>query len=169
MCTNVKTRAVASIPCEGKALIEGNYVKCFPCRDDLAIGLDGNCRGSVIITKEVSGNLSGRAESEIRTAVGVVKRVRQKSTFLGSISSPVLQAAGIKRKARENGFHAFRHAAGSILYEITRDIELVKRFPRHSRISTTSDIYVHPLGLTNEATEAMANVFLAVEEAKGVQ
>jgi hypothetical protein len=29
---------------------------------------------------------------------------------------PVLQAAGIKRKARENGFHAFRHAAGSILY-----------------------------------------------------
>ena len=82
---------------------------------------------------------------------------------------PVLEAAGIKRKARENGFHAFRHAAGSILYEITRDIELVKRFLRHCRISTTSDIYVHPLGLTNEATAAMANVFLAVEEAKGVQ
>lgn len=82
---------------------------------------------------------------------------------------PVLQAAGIRRKARENGFHAFRHAAGSILYEITRDIEMVKRFLRHSRISTTSDIYVHPLGLTSEATEAMANVFLAVEEAKGVQ
>jgi hypothetical protein len=54
-------------------------------------------------------------------------------------------------------------------YEITRDIGLVKRFLRHSRISATSDIYVHTLGLTNEATEAMANVFLAVEEAKGVQ
>ena len=38
---------------------------------------------------------------------------------------PVLQAAGIKRKPREIGFHAFRHA-GSILCEIKRDIELVK-------------------------------------------
>jgi hypothetical protein len=38
---------------------------------------------------------------------------------------PVLQVAGIKRKDRENGFHAFRYTAGSILYEITRDIELV--------------------------------------------
>jgi integrase len=82
---------------------------------------------------------------------------------------PVLQATGIKRKARENGFHAFRHASRSILYEITRDIELVKRFLRHSGISTTSNSYVHPLELTNEATEAMANVFLGVEEAKGVQ
>lgn len=78
---------------------------------------------------------------------------------------PVLHVAGINRKARENVFHAFRHATGSILYEITRDIELVKRFLRHSRISTTSEIYVHPIGLTNEATEAMANVFLGVEEA----
>jgi hypothetical protein len=58
---------------------------------------------------------------------------------------------------------------GSIVFEIKRDIELVKRFLRHNRIGTTSGIYVHPLGLTNEATKATPNVFLAIEEVKGVQ
>ncbi|HEX3230339.1 MAG TPA: hypothetical protein VHQ95_15290 [Pyrinomonadaceae bacterium] len=53
---------------------------------------------------------------------------------------------------------------------MTRDIEMVKRFLRHSRISTTSDIYVHPApAVSAEATEAMASVFLGVSEVEGVQ
>jgi integrase len=40
-------------------------------------------------------------------------------------------------KKRQNGFHAFRHAAGSLLYEITHDLQMAKEFLRHTRISTT--------------------------------
>jgi len=83
---------------------------------------------------------------------------------------PALEKAGIERQPRETGFHALRHAAGSILYEMTRDLEMVKRFLRHSRIGTTSDIYLHPAPVVAaEATEAMASVFLGVSEVEGVQ
>jgi hypothetical protein len=41
---------------------------------------------------------------------------------------PALEKADIERQPREHGFQAFRHAARSILYEMTKDIELVKRF-----------------------------------------
>jgi integrase len=83
---------------------------------------------------------------------------------------PALEKAAIPRRSRENGFHAFRHAAGSILYEITRDVELVKKFLRHSRISTTSDVYVHHSGaVAAEGAEAMASVFLGASEAEGIQ
>ena len=71
---------------------------------------------------------------------------------------------------RESGVHALRHSAGTILYEMTRDLELVKRFPRHSRIGTTSDIYVHPSdAMAVEAVDAMVNVYFKVEEIDGVQ
>ena len=53
---------------------------------------------------------------------------------------------------------------------MTRDIEMVKRFLRHSRISTTSDIYVHRAPIVSaEATQTMANVFLGISEVDGVQ
>ena len=68
---------------------------------------------------------------------------------------------------RESGVHALRHSVGTILYEHTRDIELVKRFMRHTRIGTKSDIYVHPNeAIALEAVEAMSRVYF---EVKGVQ
>lgn len=83
------------------------------------------------------------------------------------ILHPAMDAAKIPRVKRESGMHVLRHSAGTILYELTRDIELVKRFLRHSRISTTSDIYVHPSDLVAaEAVQAMAGVYFQVE---GVQ
>lgn len=75
---------------------------------------------------------------------------------------PTLRAAEIEVKKRQSGFHAFRHTAGSILWEMTRDIELVKRFLRHSRIGTTSDIYLHVgESVQGEATATLAGVLLA--------
>jgi integrase len=83
---------------------------------------------------------------------------------------PALKAAGITIVPRESGVHALRHSAGTILYEMTRDIELVKRFLRHSRIGTTSDIYVHPSDtVALEAVEAMAGVYFEVNQVEGVQ
>ena len=62
----------------------------------------------------------------------------------------------------------FRHAAASNHYEMTRHIELVKRFLGHRRISKTSDIHVHPdADVTEEATQAGADVFLGGAQAKG--
>jgi integrase len=79
---------------------------------------------------------------------------------------PALKAAGIPIVARESGVHALRHSAGSILWEMTRDLEMVKRFMRHTRISTTSDIYVHPSeAVALEAVDAMASVYFV----EGVQ
>jgi integrase len=60
-----------------------------------------------------------------------------------SVLYPALDAAGIERKPRQHGFHLFRHTCGSILYGLTGDIRLAKDALAHSRISTTSDIYVH--------------------------
>lgn len=83
---------------------------------------------------------------------------------------PALRAAGIEMVKWESGVHALRHSAGTILYEMTRDIELVKRFLRHTRIGTTSDIYVHPSDMIAlEAVEAMASVYFGVREVEGVQ
>lgn len=60
-----------------------------------------------------------------------------------SVLYPALDAAEIERKPRQHGFHLFRHTCGSILYALTGDIRLAKDALAHSRISTTSDIYVH--------------------------
>ena len=83
---------------------------------------------------------------------------------------PALKAAGIPIVPRESGVQALRHSAGTILYEMTRDLEVVKRILRHSRIGTTSDIYVHPSDAVSlEAVDAMANVYFKVKEVGGVQ
>ena len=60
-----------------------------------------------------------------------------------SVLYPALDAAGIERRPREHGYHLFRHSCGSILYGVTGDLRLTKDALAHSRISTTSDIYIH--------------------------
>jgi integrase len=56
---------------------------------------------------------------------------------------PALRLSGLPIRPRQSGLYLFRHSAGSILYEMTRDVHQVKEFLRHTRIGTTSDIYVH--------------------------
>lgn len=70
---------------------------------------------------------------------------------------PAMDAAGIKRSRRTHGFHMLRHSGASILYKGTRDLKLVQTQLRHSRIGTTSDIYVH-IGesIPEEATGLLA-------------
>jgi len=60
-----------------------------------------------------------------------------------SVLYPAMDRAGIKRQDRSHGFHIFRHSAGSILHNATRDAKLVQNTLGHSRVSTTLDIYVH--------------------------
>jgi integrase len=66
---------------------------------------------------------------------------------------PALNAAGIERKPRQHGFHLFRHFCGSIVYDKTGDIRLAKDALAHSRIATTSDIYVHTEEVPAEVAE----------------
>ena len=54
-----------------------------------------------------------------------------------------MKACKIKEDKGKHGFHIFRHSAGTLLYEKSRDLKLVQGALRHSDISTTSDIYVH--------------------------
>ncbi|HBK68407.1 MAG TPA: hypothetical protein DDZ91_07180 [Firmicutes bacterium] len=52
--------------------------------------------------------------------------------------------------------HDMRHSAGSLLYELFRDIKLVQLFLGHSTISITADTYVHSnLGMLREAAAAI--------------
>lgn len=123
---------------------------------------------------DVLTNLFGQARAEAEFCQDgdfVFSRSRGKpftSDFIREqILRPAMVAAGIPIVKRESGAHVLRHSAATILYELTRDIELVKRFLRHSRISTTSDIYVHASDLVAaEAVDAMAGVYFQVE---GVQ
>jgi integrase len=70
---------------------------------------------------------------------------------------PVMDELEIERREREHGFHIFRHSAGSILHARTGDLKVVQEILGHSRISTTSDIYVHvDHKVTESATEVLA-------------
>ena len=87
---------------------------------------------------------------------------------------PAMRNAEIEIVPRESGLHALRHSAGTILYQQTRDLELVKRYLRHTRIGTTSDIYVHPDdNVAVEAVETMKQVYfgpeIPVTEMEGIQ
>jgi integrase len=70
-----------------------------------------------------------------------------------SVLYPALDTADIERKPRQYGFHLFRHTCGSIVYALTGDIRLAKDALAHSRISTTSDIYVHTDEVPAEVAE----------------
>jgi integrase len=63
---------------------------------------------------------------------------------------PALAAAGIERRKSQTGFHLLRHSGATLLYAITKDLKLVQIHARHSKISTTSDLYIHAEGLTGE-------------------
>lgn len=56
---------------------------------------------------------------------------------------PAMDKVGVIREARKHGFHIFRHTAGTMLHDLTRDMKLVQTTLGHSRMSTTADIYVH--------------------------
>lgn len=67
----------------------------------------------------------------------------------------------IERTDRQFGFHIFRHSAGTLLYEKSRDLKLVQGTLRHADISTTSDIYVHLSDkVLNEGTIVLAEEIL---------
>jgi integrase len=74
-----------------------------------------------------------------------------------SVLYPALDAAGIERKPRQHGYHLFRHTCGSILYALTGDIRLAKGALANSRISTTSDIYVHTDEVPASVAELIGN------------
>ena len=70
---------------------------------------------------------------------------------------PALDACKIEMSNREHGFHIFRHTAGSIVHAHSRDLKLTQELLGHTRISTTSDIYVHVHEkVAEEATEILA-------------
>jgi len=73
-----------------------------------------------------------------------------------------MDKAEITRVKGKYGPHIFRHSAGTLLYEKSRDLKLVQGALRHSDISTTSDIYVHLSDeVLNEGSEILAAEILA--------
>jgi integrase len=73
-----------------------------------------------------------------------------------SVLYPAMNRAGIERQERRHGFHIFWHTAGSIVHAATGNLKLIQELLGYSRISTTSDIYVHvPETMTGQATAIM--------------
>jgi len=73
-----------------------------------------------------------------------------------------MDKAKLQRVEGKYGFHIFRHSAGTLLYNKSRDLKLVQGTLRHADISTTSDIYVHlDDEVLKEGTEILAGEILA--------
>jgi integrase len=54
---------------------------------------------------------------------------------------PVLDRLGIARTARGSGFHAFRHAAASLINDRTGDIKLAQKVLGHTNPTMTANVY----------------------------
>lgn len=72
--------------------------------------------------------------------------------FRKRVLYPVMDELGIKREARNFGFHILRHSSATILHAETGDIEVAQRALGHARRSTTEDIYDHAEVVVDEAT-----------------
>jgi integrase len=59
---------------------------------------------------------------------------------------PVLDRLGIERGNRSSGFHAFRHAAASLINARTGDLKLAQKLLGHSTLSMTANVYTHTYG-----------------------
>jgi integrase len=69
---------------------------------------------------------------------------------------PALDRLGIARRPRQTGFHCFRHSAGSVVQEKTKNMKAAQSLLRHASYSTTADIYVHVSDeVQEEAAEAL--------------
>jgi integrase len=76
---------------------------------------------------------------------------------------PAMDRCGVSREKWSHGFHVFRHTAGSIVHAQTGDLKLAQELLGHSRISTTSDIYIHmPENVAAKATEILAREITGV-------
>lgn len=83
---------------------------------------------------------------------------------------PAMDRCGISREKWSHGFHVFRHTAGSIVHAQTGDLKLAQELLGHSRISTTSDIYIHmPENVAAKATEILAREITGVLGSEKVQ
>jgi integrase len=83
---------------------------------------------------------------------------------------PAMDRCKISREKWRHGFHAFRHTAGSIVHAETGDLKLAQELLGHSRIATTSDIYVHvPENVAARATEIIARKIFGVLGSEKVQ
>lgn len=56
---------------------------------------------------------------------------------------PVIDRLQLPRGQRESGFHAFRHAAASLINQETGNLKLAQKLLGHADISTTADTYTH--------------------------
>jgi integrase len=72
---------------------------------------------------------------------------------------PVLDRLQISRPKRTAGFHAFRHAAATIINRQTGNLKLAQKLLGHSEISTTADTYTHV------STESEKEASAALEKA----
>jgi len=71
--------------------------------------------------------------------------------------------AGIDWQPRKYGFHIFRHGAGTLVYNESRDLKLVQGTLGHSNIQTTANVYVHQSdSVRAEAGELLANAIFAL-------
>jgi integrase len=83
---------------------------------------------------------------------------------------PAMDRCKIAREKWRHGFHIFRHTAGSIVHAQTGDLKLAQELLGHSRLATTSDIYIHlPEKVAAKATEILAREITGVLGSEKVQ
>src|SRR5262249_12128356 len=53
---------------------------------------------------------------------------------------PTLDRLGMARTKRESGFHAFRHAAATLINQRTGDMKLAQKLLGHANLTTTANV-----------------------------
>lgn len=85
----------------------------------------------------------------------------QPDHVIRSVIHPALKASGIEPQPYAYGFHLLRHSGATLLYGLTKDVKLVQSQARHSRLSTTTDIYIHGSEeIPREPSELLAKAIL---------
>jgi integrase len=86
-----------------------------------------------------------------------------------SVLYPILKKPGIAPKARQHGFHIFRHSAGSIV-AMASSLKVAQEYLRHADFSTTASIYVYlDDSALRQATELLAEQYGSVIESDRIQ
>jgi len=58
---------------------------------------------------------------------------------------PTQDRLRIPRLKRASGFHAFRHAAATVVSAATGNLKLAQKLLGHTQLATTADVYTHVL------------------------
>jgi len=88
------------------------------------------------------------------------------NSSLQKVLQPAARRAGITKRI---GWHTFRHIYSSLLSECGNDVKVVQELMRHTKVSTTMEIYTHArMDRKREAQSKVVDILFARKRQEAV-